>query len=93
MPEKSDPTRREVVKIAGVATAAAAAISQFQGAPAIVKAAPDQMKYGVIGTGGRGSYLLKHLTKIDNGRCAAVCDVDDVRLDKAVTIIGTIIHK
>ncbi len=89
MSENKDFTRRDVVKLAGAATVAAAAVTQFQGAPAIVKAAPDQMKFGVIGTGGRGSYLLKHLTKVDNGRCAAVCDLDDVRLNKAVTIIGT----
>ncbi len=88
MPDKSDLTRRDVVKIAGAATVAVAA-TQFQGAPAIVKAAPDQMKYGVIGTGGRGSYLLKHLAKVDNGRCGAICDLDDEKLNKAAGVIGT----
>jgi predicted dehydrogenase len=83
MPDKLDPTRRDVVKIAGAAAAA------FTAAPAIVKAAPEQMKFGIIGTGGRGSYLLKHLTKIDNGHCAAVCDLDDERLNKAAVTIGT----
>jgi len=85
MAEKSDLSRRDVVKMAG---AAAVAISQI-GAPAIVKAAPDQMKFGMIGTGGRGSYLLKHLTKIDNGLCAAICDLDDAKLNKASSVIGT----
>jgi predicted dehydrogenase len=87
MPEISNPTRRDVVKAAGVAAAAGA----LQGAPAILKvhAASDQMKYGVIGLGGRGSYLLKHLTKVDNGRCVAVCDLDDAKMDKAAGIIGT----
>lgn len=90
MSENSDLTRRDVVKIAGAATVAAAAVAtQFHGAPAFVKAAPDQMKYGVIGTGGRGSYLLKHLTKVDNGHCAAICDLDDERLNKAYNVIGT----
>ena len=88
MPEQSDLTRRDAVKIAGAATAAVA-ITQFTGAPAIVKAAPDQMKYGMIGTGGRGSYLLKHLTKVDGGRCAAICDLDDEKLSKAYNTIGT----
>jgi predicted dehydrogenase len=88
MPENPDLTRRDAVKLAGAATAAAA-ISQFQGAPAIVKAATDQVKYGAIGLGGRGSYLLKHLTKLDNGHCAAVCDLDQEKLDKAVAIAGT----
>lgn len=90
MPENTKPTRRDVVKAAGVVTAAAA-VAELQGAPAILKvrAASDQMKFGIIGTGGRGSYLLKHLTKIDNGHCTAVCDLDPNRLDKAATIIGT----
>ena len=90
MPESQNPTRRDVVKAAGVATAAAALVD-LQGAPAILKvrAASDQMKYGVIGTGGRGGYLLKHLTKIDNGHCTAICDLDDAKLDKAAATIGT----
>src|SRR6202165_5354799 len=90
MPENSNPTRRDVVKAAGVATAAAA-VAHLEGAPAILKvhAASDQMKYGVIGTGGRGGYLLKHLTKVDNGHCVAICDLDDEKLNKAANTIGT----
>ena len=89
MPENSDPTRRDVVK-AGIATAAAAAV-KIERAPGILKvhAAADQMKYGMIGTGGRGSNLLKHLTKVDNGLCTAVCDLDDERLNKASATVGT----
>ena len=85
MANSADITRREAVKLAGAATVLAA------GAPFIqtVKAANNQMQYGVIGTGGRGSYLLKHLTKIDNGRCVAVCDVNQAALDKAAQITGT----
>ncbi len=79
MPENaSDPidlTRRTAVKLAGTAAAVA---SSLQAAPAIrtVRAAADQVKYGIIGVGGRGQYLLHHLSKVDNGRCVAVCDVD-----------------
>lgn len=83
-----DLTRRDVVKAAGVA-GAAAALTQIVGAPAIVKAAPEQVKYGVIGTGGRGGYLLKHLAKIDNGHCAAICDLDPNKMDKVSLVIGT----
>ena len=83
MPDNTDPTRRDVMKMAGAVTVTAAA-------PAFVKAAnTDQVKYGVIGTGGRGTYLLKHLTKVDNGRCVAICDVDDEKLNKAASVIGT----
>jgi predicted dehydrogenase len=90
MQESLNPTRRDVMKAAGVATAAAA-VADLEGAPAILKAhaASDQMKYGMIGTGGRGTYLLKHLTKVDNGHCVAVCDLDDERLNGASATIGT----
>ena len=84
----SDLTRRDLAKAAGVA-GAAVALTQMTGAPAIVKAAPDQVKYGVIGTGGRGGYLLKHLTKVDNGRCSAVCDVDPKKMEQVAAVIGT----
>jgi predicted dehydrogenase len=85
-PEK-DVSRRDFVKTAGVVTAAAAAV---QGAPAIqkVRAANDQVQFGMIGTGSRGSYLLKHLKGIDNGRCVALCDIDEGHLANGVTTIG-----
>ena len=55
----------------------------------MVKAAGEQFKYGVIGTGGRGGYLLKHLKKVDNGRCVAVCDIDPNKMDTVAALIGT----
>jgi len=89
MAETNDLTRREVVKMAGAVTAMTAA-SQLQGAPAIqkVKAANNQVQYGMIGTGSRGSYLLKHLKGIDGGRCVAICDINDVALSRGAETIG-----
>ncbi len=83
-----NPTRRQFVKAAGaVATATAAALP----APAIqkVRAANNQVLFGVIGTGGRGSYLLRHLTSIDSGRCVAVCDVYEPALKGGKEAAGT----
>src|SRR5437588_7972198 len=76
-----DLTRRDVVKIAGVAAV---------GAPFIqtAKAATNAVQFGMIGTGSRGTYLLKHLAKIDAGRCVALCDIDNDQLDKAQKTIG-----
>jgi predicted dehydrogenase len=76
--------------MAGAAGAAVAAAT-VTGAPWIqkVKAANSQVQYAMIGTGSRGSYLLKHLTKIDGGRCVAVCDVDDTALQRGAETIGT----
>jgi len=84
---KNNPTRRDFVKTAGVAAAAASAFP----APAIqkVRAANDQVLYGVIGTGGRGTYLLRHLRGIDSGRCVAVCDVYEPALKNGVAAAGT----
>lgn len=89
MAESQDLTRRDVVKLAGAATAAAA-VDRIAGAPAIqkVKAANNQVQYGMIGTGSRGSYLLKHLKGIDGGRCLAVCDINPTNLDRGAETIG-----
>ncbi len=90
MSNKQDLTRRDVVKMAGAAGLAAAAVSRLEGAPAIqkVKAANEQVQYGLIGTGSRGTYLLKHLTGIDSGRCVALCDVNDTALNQGAQTIG-----
>ena len=88
MPEDADFTRRDFVKTAGAAAAVAAVV---EGAPAIqkVRAANDQVQYGMIGTGSRGTYLLKHLKNIQNGRCVALCDIRQTALDHGVQTIGT----
>ena len=83
-----DLSRRDFVKTAGAVTAAAAVA---QGSPAIqkVRGANDQVPFGMIGTGSRGSYLLKHLKCIDNGRCVALCDIQQEALDRGVQTIGS----
>ena len=62
-----DFSRRDFVKTAGAVGAVAAAIPTVQAAPAIrkVRAANDPVQFGMIGTGSRGSYLLKHLKNIE----------------------------
>src|SRR5947209_3180286 len=83
-------SRRDAVKVAGVTGAAAlAASTQFDRAPAVVKAAGDQIRFGLIGTGSRGDYLLKHLHGIDNGHCVALCDINQEHLDRSAQTIGT----
>ncbi len=88
MSEQQDLTRRDVMKVAGVA-GAALALSKLDAAPTIGSGAPEQVKYGVIGAGGRGAYLLKHLAKVNNGRCVAVCDLDPAKNDRGANVIGT----
>ena len=88
MAQDKDVSRRDFVKTAGAVTAVAAATRE--GAPAIqkVRAANDQVQFGMIGTGSRGTYLLKHLKNIDNGRCVALCDINPENLKHGVETIG-----
>jgi predicted dehydrogenase len=91
MSENRDITRRDMAKFAGAAgIAAAAATTQFGTAPGIktVRAANNQVQYGMIGTGSRGQYLLKHLKGIDAGQCVALCDINEENLKKGAAQIG-----
>ena len=90
MSQNQDVSRRDFVKAAGAVTAVAAAIPAVQGAPGVLKArgANDPVQFGIIGTGSRGSYLLKHLKGIDNGRCVAACDINPDNLKHGVDTIG-----
>lgn len=90
MEKMNGVSRRDAVKIAGATGAAAmAAAVRFDGAPAIVKAAGEQIRYGLIGTGSRGDYLLKHLHGIDTGRCVALSDISQEHLDRSAQTIGS----
>ena len=90
MAEKKDLTRRDAVKVAGAAAIAGVAATQFGKAPAVLtaRAATNAVKYGMVGTGSRGTYLLKHLKGIDTGQCVAICDIQDEAMKKAQETIG-----
>lgn len=87
LPSHDGLTRRDAVKAAAAAGAAigvAKATAAGKG-PAYLKsvhAANNQVGYGLIGTGGRGQYLLTQMESLDNSRCLAICDVDDEALKK-----------
>jgi predicted dehydrogenase len=90
MTNGDDVTRREVVKMAGAAGVAAAAAVTIDGFPRIqkVRAANEQVQFGMIGTGSRGGnyLLLKHLVNMDSCRCVALCDIRQEQLDKVKDI-------
>jgi len=90
MPQSGHVSRRDLLRGAGSVTAAAAAV-RLQGAPAIhtVRAASIQVPYGIVGTGSRGQYLLNHLSKMDVGRCLAVCDIYEPNLKKGAAAAGS----
>jgi len=61
-------------------------------APAILKAngAPDAVPFASIGTGSRGSYLLRHMAAgVPNGRCLAVCDIYEPNLKQGQGFAGS----
>src|ERR1022692_2526103 len=90
MAENNDLSRRDLLKAAGAVTAVAAAIPAVEGFPGIqkVKAANDQVQFGIIGSGSRGTYLMKHMKTIDSGRCVAICDILQEAIDHGVQTIG-----
>ena len=92
MPEATKVSRRDVLKTAGAVSVASAATLA---APHIrkVKAAGNQVSYGVIGTGSRGTYLLQHLQNVDSGRCVAVCDIFEPNLKKGIDAAGNTEHQ
>jgi predicted dehydrogenase len=97
MPQSDKPvekgiTRRDAVKVAGATgVALGLASAGAKGAPAFLRsahAANNQVSYGIIGTGGRGQYLLGLLKGVDTGRCVAICDISDEALAKGKMAIG-----
>ncbi len=84
MSQDNEVSRRDILKSTGVA----AAVSAF---PAVQKAmaAAEPVKYGIIGSGSRGTYLLKHLKNIPGGRCVAICDIQQPAIDRGVQTIGS----
>ncbi|HZT29672.1 MAG TPA: Gfo/Idh/MocA family oxidoreductase [Bryobacteraceae bacterium] len=92
MAQEQDVSRRDFVKAAGAVTTAAAALpGKVEGFPFInsVRAANEVVNYAMIGTGSRGTYLLKHFKTTDLGRCVALCDNWDVNLKKGLDTVGT----
>ncbi|HZQ52930.1 MAG TPA: Gfo/Idh/MocA family oxidoreductase [Bryobacteraceae bacterium] len=80
--ERSEVSRRQLIKLGAAAAATGPAILK-------VRAATDQVKFGMVGTGSRGTYLLQHLARMDSGRCVALCDLDQDALDNAANIVKT----
>jgi predicted dehydrogenase len=73
----SPVSRRRV--LAGAVSAASAAR---------VFGANDRVRVGIIGAGGRGTYLMGQLNKCPNTEWVAVCDAWDVRRRKSAELAG-----
>ena len=62
-------------------------------AAARVWGAGGRPKIGVIGTGGRGQYLMRELNKLGDMDYVAVCDIYDTRRDQAEKVAGREVKK
>src|SRR5438445_13695518 len=70
-------SRRSFLRSTATTTAGLAAF----GVPAVnVLGASDQLRIGLIGTGGRCQALMKALAKVPNTRMTAVCDIWEAHL-------------
>ena len=49
--------------------------------------ANSAVAFGIIGTGGRGSYVGTHMTRDANAKLAAICDIYPDKIDRAKTNI------
>lgn len=92
MERKDDISRRDFLKtaVAGAAVSNLGGVNASEvGTPAIVASpAGEAVRYGFIGTGSRGTELLRALTTIPAGRCVATCDIYPINLKKGVETIG-----
>ncbi len=74
-------SRRSLLKATGAAVLTAASATRVVGAS-------DRIRIGVIGTGGRGKYLIRRLKAVGGNEILAVCDVYDVRRNEAAALAG-----
>ena len=58
-----------------------------------VSGANDRVRIGIVGTGGRGSYLMREANKCGDVQWVAVCDAWDLRRDKALELTGPGVEK
>src|SRR3954451_24943659 len=58
-----------------------------------VAGANNRIRLGIIGAGGRGTYLMKEANRIGGIEWVAVCDAWDVRRDNAAETAGTTVAK
>lgn len=72
--------------LAGMA-AVSAARAQAPGSGTL--GANERIRLGCIGVGGQGGYHLSHWAKMQDVRIAAVCDVDQSRLENAAKAAGS----
>lgn len=77
----NDISRRDALKSSAALVASPSLLT--------VHAASNPVKFGVIGLGDRGSYLLNRLVTLDTGRCVALCDVNTQAMEATARKLAT----
>ncbi|MBM3749286.1 MAG: Gfo/Idh/MocA family oxidoreductase, partial [Acidobacteria bacterium] len=59
-------------------------------APAVLRGQPrsDTVRVAVVGTGNRGSFLLRHAVEVPGVQVVAVCDIVPERVEKAAATVA-----
>lgn len=82
--QKDKVNRRTFVKVVSASSLAASLpIANFSILPSTN---PGTIKVGVVGTGNRGTHLMRELLAIENVEISALCDLHPERLDRAIQI-------
>lgn len=55
---------------------------------AVRAAQRDGVRFGMVGTGARGAFLLQQLSQVSSGRCVALCDIYEPNLRNARQLVG-----
>ena len=84
----SNMNRRSFLKSTATATTAAIAIPTI--IPQSAFGANERLNMGLIGCGGRGTWLAQHFSELEESVLVAACDVDKKRLAKGVERINNV---
>jgi len=80
---KTSLSRRQIL-----AGAAAAALGPQLGLAAPTPQTTDALRFGFIGVGGRGTYLLRLILQIPEVRATAICDINEGNLKRAIKMVA-----
>jgi predicted dehydrogenase len=78
-------TRRSLLTGAALAAGTAAC----RRTPTAEAHSGDLVRFGMVGTGDQGTFLLKRLQGVANGHCVALCDNFQPNLEKGLAVTGT----
>jgi myo-inositol 2-dehydrogenase/D-chiro-inositol 1-dehydrogenase len=81
MKEKHPVSRRNFLQKSTIAISAPAVLGLSS---SLLGKEPAEVKFAVIGTGGRGRHLLGEALKVPGTRVTALCDIDPDALDQAL---------